>query len=88
MAVEQNWLRDQILEAVPDAVIKLTDLTGARDHWEIKIVAASFDGVRMLERQRTILRKLKDYIPDPLHAIDIEARTPEEWIARGNDPLD
>ena len=54
---------------------------GARDgrgHFRVGIVRAAFEGKAPLARHRAIYAALGDYMQTDIHALAIDARTPEE----------
>jgi BolA protein len=54
---------------------------GARDgrgHFRVRIVSAAFEGRPPLARHRAVYAALGDYMQTDIHALAIDARTPEE----------
>ncbi|MFC0632595.1 BolA family protein [Brevundimonas balnearis] len=51
---------------------------GGESHFNLLIVASAFEGVSRLERQRRINAALREELSGPLHALSIQARTPQE----------
>jgi BolA protein len=54
---------------------------GARDgrgHFRVRIVSAAFVGKSALARHRVVYAALGDLMQSDIHALAIEARTPEE----------
>jgi BolA family transcriptional regulator, general stress-responsive regulator len=47
-------------------------------HFRVQVVARSFAGKSRLERQRLVLAPLAELMKERIHALSIEARTPEE----------
>lgn len=47
-------------------------------HFNLLIVAAAFDGLSRVERQRRINAVLRDELAGPVHALSIQARAPSE----------
>jgi acid stress-induced BolA-like protein IbaG/YrbA len=52
-------------------------------HFEARVVAAQFGGQRPLKRHQLVYATLGDAVGREIHALSIEALTPEEWSARG-----
>jgi len=52
-------------------------------HFAARIVAAEFSGKRSLARHQIVYRTLGDLMGRDIHALSIEALTPEEVTARG-----
>jgi acid stress-induced BolA-like protein IbaG/YrbA len=76
----------------PDQVAELirAALPGARvevrsedqRHFEALIISADFAGQRPIARHQRIYGALGERVGREIHALSIEAHTPEEWSAR------
>jgi BolA protein len=51
---------------------------GRGGHYTVRIVARAFAGKPLLERHRMIYDVLKDMMRDEIHALSIQARSPDE----------
>jgi acid stress-induced BolA-like protein IbaG/YrbA len=51
-------------------------------HFEAVVIAREFSGKRALERHRLVYDALGGRVGREIHALSIEAYTPEEWAAR------
>lgn len=51
---------------------------GGGTHWRLAIVAAAFAGKSTLARHRLVYQALGDLMENPIHALSIDARAPEE----------
>lgn len=81
-------MRVQLEQAFQPARLVITDQShrhaghaGARDgrgHFEIEIVAAAFQGKLPLARHRLVYAALGKLLETDIHAINIQARTPDE----------
>ena len=77
--VTEAWMVSEILGVVPDAVVEATDLHGSGDHFHVRVVSKSYDGIRPLQRQKPILNHFKPYISQNIvHALDLKCMTPEQ----------
>lgn len=47
-------------------------------HFRVEIVAAAFDGISRVERQRMVYRVLGDELGDRIHALALRTRSPSE----------
>ena len=52
-------------------------------HFEAVVVAPQFAGKRPLQRHQLVYATLGAAVGREIHALSIEAHTPEEWAARG-----
>lgn len=76
-----------IVEKVEQALgeqtqVDVYDLTGTQDHYKAIVVSPSFAGQNALKRHRLVYGALAEEMKGPIHALTIEAYTPEEWSAR------
>ena len=46
--VEAAWIEAEVLKAVPDATVEVVDLHNSGDHFHVRIISDSFDGMRPL----------------------------------------
>lgn len=51
---------------------------GGDTHWRLTIVARAFAGKTTVERHRMVYRALGPLMGDPIHALAISARAPDE----------
>ena len=79
-----EWIESEVRSILPDCEVEVTDLTGGSDHFHIRVVDASFEGMRPLNRQKILLNHFKPYIPNKIHAIDIRAMTPAQAEVTGD----
>lgn len=47
-------------------------------HFRVHMVAAAFQGMSRLDRQRQVLELLQEELAGPVHALALKLRTPEE----------
>ena len=52
-------------------------------HFEAVVVAPQFAGQRPLQRHQLVYATLGAAVGREIHALSIQAHTPEEWAARG-----
>jgi len=56
---------------------------GSESHFKVVVVADGFAGKSRVARHQAVNALLADEIAGPVHALSIQAHTPEEWQARG-----
>jgi len=76
--VKPEAIEAKIRAALPDARVQLKDLTGTEDHWQAEIVSANFAGLSLLQRHRLVMSALAEEMKGPIHALTLDAKTPEE----------
>jgi acid stress-induced BolA-like protein IbaG/YrbA len=53
-------------------------------HFAARVVASEFAGLRSIARHQLIYRALGEPMGREIHALSIDALTPEEWAARAS----
>jgi stress-induced morphogen len=79
MAISSEDIRARIRAALPDAEVAVTDTTGGGDHFAATVVSSAFVGKGPVDRHRMIYAALGDAMRGPIHALALEAETPEEY---------
>ena len=72
----------KIRAALPDAQVDLKDLTGTADHWQATVISAAFVGKSLIQRHRLVMAALADEMKGPIHALTLDALTPDEAARR------
>ena len=78
-----NELRAALLAAFPDAVVEIDDLTGTEDHYQVRLVSATFSGMSRLARHRAVYDALGAALSGEIHALALSTHTPTEWEQQG-----
>jgi BolA family transcriptional regulator, general stress-responsive regulator len=55
---------------------------GGNTHWRLEIVSPRFSGKPTVARHRMVYQALGELMQDPIHALAISARSPEETKGR------
>ena len=55
---------------------------GGNTHWRLTIVSPAFAGKTTIARHRMVYQALGELMQDPIHALAISARSPEETKGR------
>jgi acid stress-induced BolA-like protein IbaG/YrbA len=77
--VSEQWIAEEVRQVVPDAEVEVTDLHGSGDHFHVRVISPSYEGMRPLQRQRPILSFFKPHIAsNAVHALDLKCMTPEQ----------
>ena len=77
--VTEQWMVEEILKVVPDAEVEASDLHGSGDHFHVRVISSSYEGMRPLQRQRPILNHFKPHnAQNIVHALDLKCMTPEQ----------
>ncbi len=76
--VSPDDIRQRIVQALPDAKVEVSDLTGGGDHYQVEVISAAFTGVSTVKRHRMVYAPLNDILGGALHALALQTRTPDE----------
>ncbi|MBJ29623.1 MAG: hypothetical protein CMB61_06955 [Euryarchaeota archaeon] len=77
--VTADWMEQEVLKVVPDAIVEVSDLHGSGDHFHVRVISQSYDGVMPLQRQKPILNHFKKHIEEnTVHALDLKCMTPKQ----------
>jgi acid stress-induced BolA-like protein IbaG/YrbA len=67
-----------LIEAgLPGAIVRVQSPDNT--HFEALVVADAFDGKRPLQRHQLVYKCLGNLMGNEIHAISIQAHTPDEW---------
>ena len=81
--IEPEEVERLIAEAIPDARVFVTDLTGTRDHYSVIVVAAAFEGTMPIKQHRIVNAALAAPLASgALHALQLKTMTPGEYDAQ------
>ncbi len=69
-----------IEDGLPGANVQV--MSDDNTHFEALVVAAEFEGLRLLARHQMVYRCLGSLVGNEIHALSIIAMTPEEWHER------
>ncbi len=83
MNITPEYIAELIRAGLPgaDVVVESDDNT----HFASRIVAPQFAGLRPIARHQLVYKTLGELVGREIHALSIEALTPEEW--RGPGPI-
>lgn len=72
-------IQRRIEEHVPGAVAEVHDYTGSGDHFEVRVVAAAFEGKPLVERHKMVYEALGAAVDGrTIHALALKTLTPAQ----------
>ena len=74
--IEPSELSTLLQAAFPGAVVRITDLTGTRDHYSVSIVAEAFRGRSRVQQHKLVYAALGELMRGPIHALSLETSAP------------
>jgi stress-induced morphogen len=76
MPMAANEIERLIREAIPDALIEITDLRGDGDHYAARVVSATFAGMPRVRQHQRVYAALGGRMGGELHALQLETAVP------------
>ena len=74
MAMDLKEIEKYIMEAFPDASIKIEDLAGDGNHYSATITSSLFSGKSKIEQHKMVYSSLKGKMGNELHALAIKTK--------------
>ena len=81
-------IREKLEQALAPERLEITDdshkhvghagAAGGAGHFSVSITSSRFQGRSMIERHRLVYLAVNDMMPGEIHALSIQAKTPEE----------
>jgi acid stress-induced BolA-like protein IbaG/YrbA len=78
--MDPRQVADLIRQAIPDTQVEVQSEDNT--HFTALLVGSAFEGLRPLARHQLVYRALGERVGREIHALSIEAYTPQEWSAR------
>jgi stress-induced morphogen len=75
--VTPDEIQRMILESLPDAQIRVSDMTGTGDHYEIEVVSSAFAGKPLIEQHQMLHKILGEGMDRGIHAVKFRTRAPK-----------
>lgn len=75
--IDEADIAELIRAKIPDAVVRVTDMTGTRDHYDIRVISPAFAGVPLIDAHRMVSGALREAHADGrIHAMQIKTEIP------------
>jgi stress-induced morphogen len=78
MPMDVQEIEQLILEALPDARIRIDDLRGDGDHYAARVISSAFAGKSRVEQHQMVYRALRGRMGDQLHALALQTSVPTD----------
>jgi stress-induced morphogen len=69
-------LKSLLQKSFEDGDVKVFDLTGTSDHFEVQITSSRFAGKSLIEQHKLVHEAVGDHLTRSIHALKIKTRTP------------
>lgn len=81
--ITQTDIQKKIEAALLGAHVRVYDLTGTSDHYQVTVVSQQFEGKTMIDQHRLVKTIFdKDIASGELHALSLKTFTPQEWAKK------
>jgi stress-induced morphogen len=77
MPMDAQEIESLIRQAIPDAVVEITDLAGDGDHYSARVMAESFRGLPRVKQHQRVYEALGGRMGGVLHALQLTTAVPE-----------
>ena len=73
-------IRTTLEKVFPGSTIRVDDLTGGGDHFQVWIVSSAFEGKGLLDQHQMVYGALRQALGnESIHALALKTYTPEQW---------
>lgn len=80
--VNLEQVKTMIQTKLPDAQVKVQDLTGDGDHLEAIVVSSEFEGKTRVKQHQLVYGALQEAMAtEAIHALALKTYTPDAWKA-------
>jgi stress-induced morphogen len=77
MAMQAADIERLIIEALPDAKVKIRDLAGDGDHYAATVISEAFRGKSRVQQHQIVYAALKGRMGGELHALALTTSAPQ-----------
>jgi acid stress-induced BolA-like protein IbaG/YrbA len=83
-AITPTQVKAAIEAGIPDAIVKITDLTGGGDHYQAVVVSSVFAGKSPIQQHQLVYGTVRaEMASGAIHALALKTYTPETWQQEG-----
>ena len=80
--ISPQQVEEMIKAQMPDAQVKVEDLTGGGDHYQVSVVSSQFAGKGLVQQHQLVYGALNQAMStEAIHALALKTYTPEAWQA-------
>ncbi len=79
--MDPRQVADLIRQEIPGAQVDVR--SDDNTHFTALLIGSAFEGLRPIARHQLVYKALGERVGREIHALSIEAFTPQEWSARG-----
>lgn len=86
----QDTIHSKLTQALSPQWLEVVDEShthnvpeGSESHFNVFVVAAAFEGLRLVSRHQAVYRALATEMAGSIHALALKTLTPSEWESAG-----
>jgi acid stress-induced BolA-like protein IbaG/YrbA len=78
--MSSDEIKSTLETALPDSMVRVDDLTGGGDHFQVWIISTAFEGKSLVDQHQIVYGLLKEALgSERIHALALKTYTPAEW---------
>ncbi|MBL4666078.1 MAG: BolA family transcriptional regulator [Sneathiella sp.] len=77
MAMDASEIERLIMDGIPGAQVKITDLRGDGDHYAALVESSAFEGIPRVKQHQMVYEALKGKMGGDLHALALQTSIPQ-----------
>jgi acid stress-induced BolA-like protein IbaG/YrbA len=82
--ISTSQVESMIRAAMPDAEVKIQDLTGGGDHYQAIVVSSAFEGKSLIQQHQMVYSSVGQAMSsEAIHALSLKTYTPQSWAEAG-----
>lgn len=82
--ISPSQVEELIRSALPDAEVRIQDLTGGGDHYQAIVVSSAFEGKSLIQQHKLVYGAVNQAMStEAIHALSLKTFTPEDWAKTG-----
>ncbi len=78
MAISEKEIKALILKALPDAKVKIEDVSHDGSHYSAYVESQSFEGKNRVQQHQMVFAALGDIMDEKLHALALQTSAPQK----------
>lgn len=76
--INPDQVAAMIKAEMPDAQVEVQDLTGTRDHYQVKVISSLFEGKNRVQQHQMVYGALREAMAtEAIHALALNTSAPE-----------
>ncbi len=86
--ISPQQIEEMIEAQIPDAQVKVQDLTGGGDHYQVTVISSQFNGKGLVQQHQMVYGALQQaMISEAIHALALKTYTPQSWQVASTAPI-